>query len=790
MIKRIIYRIIKYFFGIDILKLLSNSQMLQSSNSSLKQKYAKLEQQIISQREQLNHADNLLIASKNELENLKTENVEIKSNMTQVLTSMQTLKMKFDEENQLTQKITIEKEKLEEKIQTEIDTKLSVQSQLKDVESKYVVQKNAINDLQGQIASYKESKSKQLEIIRNLKEVISQLQSEAVNFKLKDEIIEKLRKNVDDGTGQISNLQSKLEELQNEIDKSKPPVITHTKQQLKKTLQKIDGIVVEHKGLNVGIRSKKRPEKDGNDFNYLGNFLFNLWQYNKQDSENFPDVFYPKLKTPILKWHKAKSNTTTGIAEPLLAEDIKSIKKLAPDIKILQNITLSIRNRDYSYRPDLALFWQKHNLCIDIEIDEPYDIVSRKPIHYMGSSDYLRNLYFVSQGWVVIRFSEKQVVENTADCIKYVAYILKKITGELIFETFIELYKPEYAQRWSYLQAEEYAIENYREKYLGIETAKKIYDLESIFFDESPFFGNPPAEDILPEVDYSILEKKLSEIQNQYIRITKYPFEDQLILENFKCEKKNYKKCISGFDLVEETNSFIPFDLIFDIDGMDSQFIYPLYDNSGDGSDEKLRKLVKEAIYGCYPIRMEYRDAYANITFRNIVMVSFVSDSKEYFGDEMWANYYKEKGSLIVAFCELRKAQRHFYIDRIQAIQIFDVRFLGIGHIISFSTALWDPLMKNDLMLCKQISNLIPNYLKETDLVTVGNYAHYLLLSGRKDDALEIYRKFEGKKVNKELTWRNMNLLDFKSLSNVEDYKEKIDEAIDILGWANSNDRN
>jgi len=96
---------------------------------------------------------------------------------------------------------------------------------------------------------------------------------------------------------------------------------------------------------------------------------------------------------------------------------------------------------------------------------------------------------------------------------------------------------------------------------------------------------------------------------------------------------------------------------------------------------------------------------------------------------------------------------------------------------------LWYPLMKNDFQLCDHISKLIPSFLIDTDLTTAGNYAHYLLLSGRQEEALELYRKFDGKMLSKELGWREVNLQDFEDLKDIANYKKKFDEAIEILGW-------
>ena len=518
-----------------------------------------------------------------------------------------------------------------------------------------------------------------------------------------------------------------------------------------------------------------------NKFEYIGHFLFDVNVFHQPDHLKFPTTFFPKKGTSILKWHNSSITETKGISEPRLIKGLQQLHELCSELEILQNIVLSIKNREYGYRPDVALFWKKYNLCIDIEIDEPYDILSRKPIHFIDSSDYLRNLYFIRQGWVVIRFSEEQVIKSTEYCIKYIAYILKKITEEELFVSLLKDFKIEESDRWTYNQAVELAQKSHREDYLGIETPD-----ESNFIDlkNSEFNGIPPGEDILPEQDFSELKQKFEDCkQKKYVRITQIPFEEQYILQNSEIETQKFTEGIQGFDLVIEKNTFIPFETVMNIEGLESPFKYLLYHNNMGNDDKKLYDLVKEAIYDCNPLRIEYRDAKADITFRNLTSVSYSGDSVKHFCDSMWKNYNNTKGSMIQAFCLLRSDLRNFYISRIQSIQIFNLHDFSLGHLIEFCAALWYPLEKNDLKLCEHIANLLPDHVKENNLVASGNLAHYLLVSGEKEKAIEIYRKFDGRQVNDEMTWKDMNLQDFEDLKKIADYDEKFQNAIKLLGW-------
>ncbi|TEB40545.1 hypothetical protein D0809_30065, partial [Flavobacterium circumlabens] len=72
----------------------------------------------------------------------------------------------------------------------------------------------------------------------------------------------------------------------------------------------------------------------------------------------------------------------------------------------------------YPYQPDFILYYQKYNLCIDIEIDEPYAMGSKKPIHF---DDDKRNKFFLSKGWHIIRFAEEQICRYPDLCCKMIS---------------------------------------------------------------------------------------------------------------------------------------------------------------------------------------------------------------------------------------------------------------------------------------------------------------------------------------------------------------------------------
>jgi len=135
---------------------------------------------------------------------------------------------------------------------------------------------------------------------------------------------------------------------------------------------------------------------------------------------------FAELVTRELSKYKAEKPQNLNEIDPTLSSNLikgkteayfnKSLKDYfrSEDIEILSNCQLGF------YYPDLVLI-HSSGLIIDIEIDEPYTLPDKKPIHFFYSkagvhSDFYRNLYFLEKGWLVIRFTEKQIINETEAC--------------------------------------------------------------------------------------------------------------------------------------------------------------------------------------------------------------------------------------------------------------------------------------------------------------------------------------------------------------------------------------
>jgi len=117
------------------------------------------------------------------------------------------------------------------------------------------------------------------------------------------------------------------------------------------------------------------------------------------------------------------------------------------------------------FYPDF-IYHDETGLTINIELDEPYALSDHTPIHYHGQ-DKDRNAYFVRQRWVVVRFTEEQVVRQPELCCKELAQLIFALNRRHYGVRF--LYASLLPQpSWSRQQAQHLAQQQVREQYLGI----------------------------------------------------------------------------------------------------------------------------------------------------------------------------------------------------------------------------------------------------------------------------------------------------------------------------------
>lgn len=194
----------------------------------------------------------------------------------------------------------------------------------------------------------------------------------------------------------------------------------------------------------------------------------------------YPVVKMPKSNT-ILKLPRNGRSNQKGYKEN---DFFNLLKQNITDIEMTNNVHMLIPNFNKPYEPDIVLFDKTLNLYIDIEIDEPYDGYYRYPTHFINledeiKQDSIRDLFFNESGWIVIRFTEKQVHCHAYECIDYVRNVL----NSLYKRNFVNAPTCQKENQWDYNQCIQWQKIFYREKYLGIERFQKQYSYKEIEID-------------------------------------------------------------------------------------------------------------------------------------------------------------------------------------------------------------------------------------------------------------------------------------------------------------------
>lgn len=211
--------------------------------------------------------------------------------------------------------------------------------------------------------------------------------------------------------------------------------------------------------------------------------LFNPNSHFAQEEQ----YLYPVVKMPksnaILKLPRNGRSNQKGYKEN---DFFNQIKQIITGIEMTNTVHMVIPNFNKPYEPDIVLFDKNLNLYIDIEIDEPYDGYYRYPTHFINpedeiKQDNIRDLFFTESGWIVIRFTEKQVHCQTYECIDYVSKVLKSLYNR----NFVTDTTCNRENQWDYNQCIQWQKINYRENYLGIERFQKQYSYKEIEIDST-----------------------------------------------------------------------------------------------------------------------------------------------------------------------------------------------------------------------------------------------------------------------------------------------------------------
>ena len=107
--------------------------------------------------------------------------------------------------------------------------------------------------------------------------------------------------------------------------------------------------------------------------------------------------------------------------------------------------------------PDLVILVEgRPEVRIAVQIDEPFDVCTREPQHYLTcGDDYLDNL-MTRLGWTVVRFAERQVWNHHQACADYLTALLKTLVPNLECPQLSDKPLPP-VKRWTKAEAQKMA---------------------------------------------------------------------------------------------------------------------------------------------------------------------------------------------------------------------------------------------------------------------------------------------------------------------------------------------
>jgi hypothetical protein len=205
---------------------------------------------------------------------------------------------------------------------------------------------------------------------------------------------------------------------------------------------------------------EKEIEKAEDDYLKSINYYNTLIENNKDIVKR--KIYISKLKPKISATRGALS-LKRGAAELKFLELLLSKFKGMVYVDMVPRFSGSFNKN--TYNPDFTFICKETDLHIDIEIDEPYTLVEKKPIHYIGSEDEGRNDFFLNNNWCIIKFSERQIEESPLLCIETIQSVydsLIKMSTTYNSEVKIE-------KRWTYEESLLMQKGMYRERYLKIQ---------------------------------------------------------------------------------------------------------------------------------------------------------------------------------------------------------------------------------------------------------------------------------------------------------------------------------
>lgn len=382
-----------------------------------------------------------------------------------------------------------------------------------------------------------------------------------------------------------------------------------------------DGVIITYESMVAGEPSPTHPSQLTNTLLYDGFTTINpLCGSSRSEHDSYPALMLPRNGAAVL----SPVSIQRAAEHPLLTALRTRLKEALAHkegIRLLGPVALPVRGRTYGYVAELAIYVQTANLYVSIQIDAPYTLSTRQPLHAIGGADLLHDLYFAENGWAVFRVAEQQLAEHPAEVDALLMQQLALMAGRL------DLYREADAEaigldRWTASQADEMAQAKQREGYLPQPAQAALRQLTP-----TPFEGESPAADILA-ADTASLEKQLKRMKGHpytKVSVRTNDYEYLFMTGSEQPTTQGYERGWFVTDIIEEKKVFIPLSDITALTALDQPWLYPelaIGDELSMADWDQLGAWLKEAAYGSRPISLQYKEGDTLTEAQNVLYLT------------------------------------------------------------------------------------------------------------------------------------------------------------------------
>lgn len=493
-----------------------------------------------------------------------------------------------------------------------------------------------------------------------------------------------------------------------------------------------------------------------------GDFIFGSYVANVDKQELFPFALVPTKGTKVVKPVEHQDATPTFWGKTL-HDALLPIVQIDRDIKLNIQASIPVPNRNYGVHPDLLLNWPAKNICLAVHIDELYEFGTKKPLHYKDSVDMIIDRLYTDCGWMVMRFSEDQVLGGLKQVVAYIFSKLYELTGDGRFR--LKASEQLKTAKWTREDALHAANRRCRENLMDRRIYLNLIEYNKAF---ATFSGELPDVDVLPSLTdiLNALSKRPAGVQA--LRLTVQPYYSQLLLdpERIQFDGSN----LVGYDRITEKECKTSILQVAKLEYVEQLYKSRVYTfDAHEPTDlDTLQSVLAEAICNYNPVQVHYYNGQgANRT--NLYWTAF----KPQTGSQVtlpYAHLFQTllddavEPELLVTMSSQHNRAVQFDIRQIRQIQVFDAFVTAGEGIDALMTGVYVAELKAQLELADLLYQNIPGNFKKLPFV-VANYAHLCVMKGEIKKAADLYLSIpEDEEIGEGKTWQELNKADFQDL--------------------------